>query len=398
MAKLKARVDFVEILETAYAAEPNDTAWGVALSSVVRNAIDSAEAAGLLALGHGENFEHPTPLFHASANAALDAKSLELWSSPMGQDARREARLLFYPGRPFVTHGELALRLSPVMRSLIEASREGAADACGFLAYPLPGVAVVLWNFVSEVRPYRRGERAQLYRLAAHVESAFRLRLSPEAAVAALVSPEGKLLELVSGAAQDSERKRLAMQVVALDRRRMRSRRHSPEALDDWGALLAGKYSVVPREDSDGKRYYVLIDNAPAAQRHARLQQAEIDVLTLAARGYTGKDTAYALGIAASGVSTLLARAASKLGLRSRVALIKVASSLFGVNPEQVRTASLSQAERDVLDLLRRGLSNAEIARLRSRSQNTVANQIAAILRKTSRPNRRALYQGRLEP
>ena len=398
MAKLKARVDFVEILETAYAAEPNDTAWGVALSSVVRNAIDSAEAAGLLALGHGENFEHPTPLFHASANAALDAKSLELWSSPMGQDARREARLLFYPGRPFVTHGELALRLSPAMRSLIEASREGAADACGFLAYPLPGVAVVLWNFVSEVRPYRRGERAQLYRLAAHVESAFRLRLSPEAAVAALVSPEGKLLELVSGAAQDSERKRLAMQVVALDRRRMRSRRHSPEALDDWGALLAGKYSVVPREDSDGKRYYVLIDNAPAAQRHARLQQAEIDVLTLAARGYTGKDTAYALGIAASGVSTLLARAASKLGLRSRVALIKVASSLFGVNPEQVRTASLSQAERDVLDLLRRGLSNAEIARLRSRSQNTVANQIAAILRKTSRPNRRALYQGRLEP
>ena len=398
MAKLKARVDFVEILETAYAAEPNDTAWGVALSSVVRNAIDSAEAAGLLALGHGENFEHPTPLFHASANAALDAKSLELWSSPMGQDARREARLLFYPGRPFVTHGELALRLSPVMRSLIEASREGAADACGFLAYPLPGVAVVLWNFVREVRPYRRGERAQLYRLAAHVESAFRLRLSPEAAVAALVSPEGKLLELVSGAAQDSERKRLAMQVVALDRRRMRSRRHSPEALDDWGALLAGKYSVVPREDSDGKRYYVLIDNAPAAQRHARLQQAEIDVLTLAARGYTGKDTAYALGIAASGVSTLLARAASKLGLRSRVALIKVASSLFGVNPEQVRTASLSQAERDVLDLLRRGLSNAEIARLRSRSQNTVANQIAAILRKTSRPNRRALYQGRLEP
>ena len=398
MAKLKARVDFVEILETAYAAEPNDTAWGVALSSVVRNAIDSAEAAGLLALGHGENFEHPTPLFHASANEAIDAKSLELWSSPMGQDARREARLLFYPGRPFVTHGELALRLSPVMRSLIEASREGAADACGFLAYPLPGVAVVLWNFVREVRPYRRGERAQLYRLAAHVESAFRLRLSPEAAVAALVSPEGKLLELVSGAAQDSERKRLAMQVVALDRRRMRSRRHSPEALDDWGAVLAGKYSVVPREDSDGKRYYVLIDNAPAAQRHARLQQAEIDVLTLAARGYTGKDTAYALGIAASGVSTLLARAASKLGLRSRVALIKVASSLFGVNPEQVRTASLSQAEREVLDLLRRGLSNAEIARLRSRSQNTVANQIAAILRKTSRPNRRALYQGRLEP
>jgi DNA-binding CsgD family transcriptional regulator len=91
-----------------------------------------------------------------------------------------------------------------------------------------------------------------------------------------------------------------------------------------------GHYSLLPREDSDGKRYYLLLSNATRARAHARLDGTEVDVVTYTARGYNGKSTAYALGISESRVSTALARAAEKLGLRSRAVLAEVASLLLG--------------------------------------------------------------------
>ncbi|MCK6537876.1 MAG: helix-turn-helix transcriptional regulator [Polyangiaceae bacterium] len=58
-----------------------------------------------------------------------------------------------------------------------------------------------------------------------------------------------------------------------------------------------------------------------------------------------------------------------------------------GTAPDSVLTAS----EREVLDLIQTGLSNAEIARMRSRSVRTVANQVAALLEKTGCISRRGL-------
>ena len=52
---------------------------------------------------------------------------------------------------------------------------------------------------------------------------------------------------------------------------------------------------------------------------------------------------------------------------------------------------ALTVAERDILALLQRGLSNAQSARLRSRSIRTIANRVASLLRKTGSTSRRAL-------
>ncbi len=54
--------------------------------------------------------------------------------------------------------------------------------------------------------------------------------------------------------------------------------------------------------------------------------------------------------------------------------------ALFSFTPTEHR--HLTEAERDVALAITRGLSNAEIAALRHRSPRTVANQVAAILRK----------------
>jgi DNA-binding CsgD family transcriptional regulator len=51
----------------------------------------------------------------------------------------------------------------------------------------------------------------------------------------------------------------------------------------------------------------------------------------------------------------------------------------------------LSPSERKVVDLLQRGCSNSEIARLRSVSIQTVANQIASAFRKLKVGSRREL-------
>jgi DNA-binding NarL/FixJ family response regulator len=183
--------------------------------------------------------------------------------------------------------------------------------------------------------------------------------------------------------------------VVAIERSRLRNRRRELEAVDGWAALVAGRYSLVPREESDGKRYYLLVLNSPVALQHARWTPREAEVVRQAARGLTGKGIAYTLGLTSGAVSQILGRAAQKVGLRSRQALTAVASSLFGAPPWDPSADRLTRAERDVLDLLRRGLSNADIAHLRHRSRHTVANQVSSILQKTGHASRRTLASRR---
>jgi DNA-binding CsgD family transcriptional regulator len=57
--------------------------------------------------------------------------------------------------------------------------------------------------------------------------------------------------------------------------------------------------------------------------------------------------------------------------------------AIFSWEPKSAVASGLSPSEREVLDLVARGASNAEIARERSTSVRTIANQVASILRKT---------------
>ncbi len=53
--------------------------------------------------------------------------------------------------------------------------------------------------------------------------------------------------------------------------------------------------------------------------------------------------------------------------------------------------ASLTDAEREVLELVGRGPSNRAIAKARGTTERTIANQVASTLRKLKVPSRRAL-------
>jgi DNA-binding NarL/FixJ family response regulator len=309
---------------------------------------------------------------------------------------REMFRTLFYPGLPISTHQQLEGQVTREIAEGLRAYRAllGARDVFGIFAYPEPGIAVVLWGALDRFGAPTPFDRRVFQRIAGHIDSGLRLRARPELAVAAVLSPAGALLDLEVPALSQS-RERLASRVAAIEGSRLRRRRREPDAINDWEALVDGRYSLVPRDDRDGKRYYLLVVNGPAPQAHARFTTREIDVLRMSARGFTGKGIAYSLGLTPASVSVALGRAAAKVGLRSRVQLVEVAAALFGARVALRDPEALTPAEREVLELLRRGLSNAEIARLRERSLRTVANQVSSILRKTGSPSRRALAAAR---
>ncbi len=75
---------------------------------------------------------------------------------------------------------------------------------------------------------------------------------------------------------------------------------------------------------------------------------------------------------------------------RFKVGTQDVAVLSFPV-PEYQLPDSLTNAERDVVDMLLRGHSNAEIGEHRGTSVRTVANQVAAVFRKLGVTSRAAL-------
>jgi len=121
----------------------------------------------------------------------------------------------------------------------------------------------------------------------------------------------------------------------------------------------------------------------------ALLTARELRVLDIAIRGVPTKALAYEVGVSSSTISRWLAEAARKLGLESRLALLREAARCAATEPRDF--TQLTPAEREVLALVCAGLSNAAIARLRSRSERTIANQVASMLRKTESDSRRAL-------
>lgn len=195
-----------------------------------------------------------------------------------------------------------------------------------------------------------------LTRLALHVEAALELRQHPTRE-RLLLRPDGKVLHRVAGASAlvDEELRRHVERVEGV---RSYRRRKTPEALPIWTALVQGRFGLVERTDTDGQRYYVVVERALSPSRV--LSPVEKRSIELAARGLSGKLIAYSQGVSEASVSHALARAAFKLGCRSRAELVRVASGLVSSNPGLSGIENLSAAEREVLELLRQGRANAE--------------------------------------
>ncbi|MFT3709319.1 MAG: helix-turn-helix transcriptional regulator [Archangium sp.] len=166
-------------------------------------------------------------------------------------------------------------------------------------------------------------------RVGAHIAAGFRLRREVRsqdvlAGAEAILEPSGKFAHVEGLADEQVARVALRSAALTLDRARSRKvRTDAPEeALREWQALVHGRWSLVDHFERDGRRYLVARRNDPQSEG-GRLSLRERQVIGFAALGHSNRLIGYELGIAPSTVATHLKTAMDRLGITSRLELIR---------------------------------------------------------------------------
>ncbi|MDF2692839.1 MAG: hypothetical protein K0S65_1222 [Labilithrix sp.] len=204
-------------------------------------------------------------------------------------------------------------------------------DSLGLRANMTPDSGVLLTTFVPS--GYRIRRRNLWTRFAAHVGTALRLRRMQEAptpdSALAVLSPRGRLEHGTE--ATVAARAELASAAQDIDRARGKLRRLDPDAACAlWRAMVGGEWSLVDWLDHDGKRFLLAQSNAIPLAGPKALTKREQQVVACAAMGHSNKLIAYDLGLSTGTVSVILGRAAKKLGVSGRVALIRAFREKYG--------------------------------------------------------------------
>jgi DNA-binding NarL/FixJ family response regulator len=176
--------------------------------------------------------------------------------------------------------------------------------------------------------------REPLERVVIHATTALRLRRAlvkktPGDGEAVLL-PSGKIEHATGEATHATAAQALRDAAIAIDRARSLRKKDPVTATDLWKGLAEGKWSLVDRFDSDGKRYLIALRNEPAGARVTTLSRREAQIIALVALGRSSKLIAYELGLSESTVSRDITSAMSKLGITSRAALAKHLASALG--------------------------------------------------------------------
>lgn len=191
------------------------------------------------------------------------------------------------------------------------------------------GLAVVLLAPAPRRLSGDRRGLARWEKVAAHLQSAFRLRRGTWRGLVesadAVLEPDGRVAHLSPRAEVDRESLRRACLVA--ERSLGASEDDAGPALDAWTALVSGEYSLLDHFDSDGRRYVLAVKNAPDVSGPSALTPRETQVAAYVAMGHPLKYVAYELGLSVASVGKACQSAVTKLGLRSRAELGAV---LFG--------------------------------------------------------------------
>lgn len=270
-------------------------------------------------------------------------------------------------------------------QTFFESTGRRFRDAAGFLATTATGVACTLHAPSTEFCRPAALEKRRWSCAAAHLGAGLRLRLAlaemqvPPTAEAVL-DPSARLLDWVGPAHSTQALDSLREAVKNRERARTRRERSDPDhALSLWEGLVAGRWSLIDRFESDGKRFVVAHRNDPELGDPRGLSRRERQIAEYVGHGRSFKEIAYLLGISASAVSNSAARAIAKLGLESRAEL----ASFFAAG------ASASRSRRSSLQARssRRGRRLCS-KRPRSRSSARPSARLRSTLRGASRSSR----------
>ncbi len=321
----------VPLLEAIYAVEADDRAW---LSGVL-SAI--AEACGVHHSYLGYFYD------------ASDMQTLDVWNvctthfPPELEEGFRAWRGMVNPALMRKTFRSLHVgstrRTGLPYQAPLLALRErvGWGDIFNVNGLDPSGIGcvVTIGTREREFTP-ARGEMVAYKRIAHHLAAAFRCRrrlgvmtpaneasVSPDhGAAEAILDERGRFCHAEGEATPKSARERIRSAAAAIESARTKKRKSGQWALARWHPLVSARWTLVQTFETDGKRYVVARENQSHAGGVEALTERERQVVLQAILGFTNKEIAYSLGISDSTVRVLFARAARRIGVRSREAVL----------------------------------------------------------------------------
>jgi DNA-binding NarL/FixJ family response regulator len=396
--------DWIGAVRAAYSLEGNLETWFAGVLESVGPLLD--RGAGVIGIAFSRSSEDrglPGPQVWQADPALADAhrRATSTAASPAALTRLTAAGTTFASLSEFLfadVHQEEAERYRACT---------GFADAVGLSVETLTGHGLSLVALTRQRCRTEAPERRRWARVAAHLGAGLRLRLALEgprsgsAAVEAVLDPEGGLLETDTLASGARARQVLRDAVLRRERAHAEAGRIGPDStLELWEGLVAGRWSLLDRFESSGKRFVIALRNDPEVGPPRGLTRRERQVAEYVGMGRSSKEIAYALGIRASAVANSIASAVRKLGLRGRADLASFFAQAearsrwvdLDVGGERLAAAfslqpaadlsPLADAEREITRDLVQGWTVPGIAERRQTSTRTVESQVKAIYAK----------------
>jgi DNA-binding NarL/FixJ family response regulator len=383
-----------QVLAAAYTFQNDPAVWADELHAALGPSLDLGQGTLVGLVGfpdQGIRLEH----LSARAGATRVHQAVVRLSMLLSPSTLREA---FFSGRVL---GSSSGRYSQSDFARLEqrARSTRSRDAAGFCVNDSVDQGVMVISPSRDRLTLPAQPSALVRGLGEHIGTGLRLQriihaaTLEEPAIEAIFDPDGRTQRATG----------MARMQNALDRLRefVRARARSSDPIQEsgaWDAVIAGRWSLVDRFDTDGRRFVVAYRNPPGVLDPRRLTPREETVATLAAVGRSNKEIGLDLGIAEASAGSLLTTALAKLGLASRTLLPIFWRDLHGrawavsdseaalvalvrqSDPEGL--APLTPAERAVANGLLAGLSERDIARARNSSTRAVAKLSATLFHK----------------
>ncbi len=318
-------------LEAIYALDRDDQTW-------LARALDTTQAL----FGHGHTY---LGYFYD----ASDMQAFNVWNvrsldqPPEVGEAFQKAQLTVGPELLMATLR--SIRVGSIRRNgmphvaplFSERERVGWGDI--FIVNGLDpsgiGCLLTVGTRAPEFSPTKE-EMVVYSRLAQHVATAFRCRRllgilrgpgasqsEPEhAKTEAVLDDDGRFVHAQGEAATAPARERIRAAAQAMAALRESGSASGRATLEGWRPLVNARWTLVDTFEENGRRYVLARENQARSGGLDRLTDRERQVVLQATLGHTNKEIAYALGLSNSTVRVLMARAAARFGVRTRVELL----------------------------------------------------------------------------
>ena len=319
--------DPISLVEAAYRFEDDEAAWLGRVRSAVRALVPAAHVRASLSIVYRAPSATNFTVERVSAQGLDGAAAVAALRHDVARDPEYVRDSILSRSCDFI---------SAVPRNQQQegwrAVRSALGIVDGFVVNGLDAAGLGVLNIVLVTKrmSVSMDERETISRVAAHLVAGLRIRqrlASADERLAdadAVISPSGEVAHAVRQARLPESRESLRRAARALEKARGRRRRDdSSRAVQDWKVLVDNRWSLLDHFERDGKRYMLACRNAPSAPPGELLTPRERQVVLLASRGHSNKLIGYELGIATSTAGVLLGRAAARLGVKSRRALIE---------------------------------------------------------------------------